>query len=170
MSEAGTRAVVALLATLALAATFVAGTIAAPLWNENHAAAGGLAHLLYAPLCHQIPERSFVVAGGGPMAVCARCTGLYVGGLAGLAWSLRRFLRGAPAPRARLLAIAALPVLIDVLAARVGSVGLGNLPRALTALPFGFLAALFLGSAIAELAASRPFPMRARAPVEVIDG
>src|SRR5687767_6864982 len=29
-------------------------------------------------VCHQIPERSFHVV-GQPLAVCARCTGLYVG-------------------------------------------------------------------------------------------
>jgi len=34
--------------------------------------------------CHQIPERSYWV-GGRPMPLCARCTGSYLGALAGLA-------------------------------------------------------------------------------------
>ena len=36
-------------------------------------------------VCHQIPERSFHIA-GVQLPVCARCTGLYAGALAGVAW------------------------------------------------------------------------------------
>lgn len=47
-------------------------------------AAGGpdaldrVVRLAFGPFCHQIPERSFV-AGGVTLAVCARCTGFYLG-------------------------------------------------------------------------------------------
>ncbi len=37
--------------------------------------------LAFRPLCHQDPQRSFII-GGQTLAVCARCTGFY-GGLAG---------------------------------------------------------------------------------------
>ncbi|HEX9934586.1 MAG TPA: DUF2085 domain-containing protein, partial [bacterium] len=36
----------------------------------------------FGPVCHQIPERSFKIL-GYPLAVCARCTGVYVGFLLG---------------------------------------------------------------------------------------
>jgi len=39
--------------------------------------------LAFSPLCHQEPARSFQVD-GHPMAVCARCTGIYLGFLLGL--------------------------------------------------------------------------------------
>lgn len=35
-------------------------------------------HRLFSNLCHQIPERSFWIA-GQPMAVCSRCLGIYSG-------------------------------------------------------------------------------------------
>ncbi len=39
--------------------------------------------ILFHALCHQIPERSLWIA-GAPMAVCARCAGIYFGALAAL--------------------------------------------------------------------------------------
>ncbi len=38
---------------------------------------GSWQHEMFRSLCHQIPERSFQI-GGGPMAVCSRCFGIYV--------------------------------------------------------------------------------------------
>ncbi len=38
----------------------------------------GLIKLFYTPLCHQIPERSFLLW-GHTLPVCSRCTGIYVG-------------------------------------------------------------------------------------------
>jgi len=48
----------------------------------------------FSPVCHQDPVRSFWLF-GGPVAVCARCLGIYLGAAAG-AWI--------PAPRRVLLA------------------------------------------------------------------
>jgi uncharacterized membrane protein len=42
-----------------------------------------LVHALFRPLCHQQPGRSFWMA-GAPMAVCARCLGIYIGAAIGL--------------------------------------------------------------------------------------
>ena len=63
--------------------------------------------------CHQMPERSFYLA-GYPLAVCARCTGLYVGALAGvIAYPLVRPLARTDAPRREWLILAAIPTTID---------------------------------------------------------
>ena len=57
----------------------------------------------FSKFCHQIPERSFEIA-GHPLAVCARCTGIYFGFAAGvLVYPLVRSLKRTDAP-ARLLA------------------------------------------------------------------
>lgn len=45
-------------------------------------------------ICHQLPERSFFLD-GRQLPVCARCTGLYLSGAAGLAaWLVVKLLRG----------------------------------------------------------------------------
>lgn len=64
-------------------------------------------------VCHQIPERSFFIA-GHPFAVCSRCTGLYVGfAAAAFAYPLVRSLRNTEAPRRKWLFLAATPLAID---------------------------------------------------------
>jgi hypothetical protein len=65
---------------------FVGLVVAAPLAQAN-----GLQWLsftvyeTFSHFCHQSPERSFYIA-GYPLAVCARCTGLYVGFAAAVAF------------------------------------------------------------------------------------
>lgn len=64
-------------------------------------------------VCHQIPERSFFIA-GHPFAVCARCFGLYAGfTLATFAYPLVCSLKKTDAPPRKWLFIAAAPLLID---------------------------------------------------------
>jgi uncharacterized membrane protein len=95
-----------------LAVSIIVGAPLAAAANHNF-----LALALYGTfrkLCHQLPERSFFVA-GHQFAVCARCTGLYVGFmLAVLFYPLVRPLRTTEAPPRRWLFIAALPMIIDV--------------------------------------------------------
>ena len=67
----------------------------------------------FSHLCHQIPERSFFIA-GHQFAVCARCTGLYAGfTLAVLCYPLVRSLRHTDTPPRRWLFISAVPIAID---------------------------------------------------------
>jgi uncharacterized membrane protein len=64
-------------------------------------------------VCHQIPERSFFIA-GHPFAVCARCFGLYAGfTLATIAYPLIASLKKTDAPPRRWLFLAAVPLVID---------------------------------------------------------
>jgi uncharacterized membrane protein len=64
-------------------------------------------------VCHQIPERSFFIA-GHPFAVCARCFGLYAGfTLATVAYPLISSLKKTDAPPRRWLFLAAVPLVID---------------------------------------------------------
>ncbi len=58
---------------------FVGLLVAAPLARANGVQwFPFVVYQAFSHLCHQIPERSFHIA-GYPLAVCARCTGLYVG-------------------------------------------------------------------------------------------
>ena len=56
-------------------------------------------------ICHQIPERSFVL-GGRPLPLCARCTGTFLGALVGLAAiALRRRRRASRMPPVSVLGL-----------------------------------------------------------------
>jgi uncharacterized membrane protein len=64
-------------------------------------------------VCHQIPERSFFIA-GHQFAVCARCTGIYAGFTsATVLYPLLRSLRRTEAPARKWLFLAAAPLAID---------------------------------------------------------
>lgn len=109
-------------------------------------------------ICHQLPERSFFLD-GRQLPVCARCTGLYLSGAAGLAaWWAVKLLRGWPPPafapqntsggatarQARwamgLLLIAAMPTAVSYLTGVLGVWDGSNLTRALLAVPLGVVA------------------------------
>lgn len=64
---------------LAAPSLLCAAILVAPLAAATaHPAAAALLYMLFAPLCHQLRERSFLLL-GFPLAVCARCTGIYLG-------------------------------------------------------------------------------------------
>ncbi len=93
---------------------FVGLVVAAPLAQAN-----GLQWLsftvneTFSHFCHQSPERSFYIA-GYPLAVCARCTGLYVGFAAAVAfYPAMTSLKRTHAPERKWLLIAATPLAID---------------------------------------------------------
>jgi len=88
-------------------------------------------------VCHQLPERSFHIA-GVQLPVCARCTGLYAGGLIGLIiWLARARQPLSHAAARRALVLASIPTLASVLSAVAGWWDPGNALRAALALPLG---------------------------------
>ena len=109
-----------------------------------------LAPLLYAvfdPVCHQLSERSFHLW-NEPLAVCHRCTGLYLGMAVGIAlWPVfpvaaRRLLE-----RPRAIVLFAIPLAIDALLLDNTAAS-----RFTTGLIAAFPAALLPLAAIADLA------------------
>jgi uncharacterized membrane protein len=92
----------------------VAAILAAPLaLDSGHLFWSLTIYGAFSYVCHQIPERSFFIA-GHPFAVCARCTGIYAGfALAALAYPLVRSLRHTEAPERKWLFLAAAPLAID---------------------------------------------------------
>lgn len=63
---------------------WIALVFLAPWARQQGLSWGGLLHACYAPICHQLPQRSFHLW-SFPLAVCHRCLGLYVGFAFGLA-------------------------------------------------------------------------------------
>jgi uncharacterized membrane protein len=93
-------------------------------------------------VCHQLPERSFVVA-GRQLPVCARCTGLYLGVALGLfgwlvlrwVWASARNVR--PRPALTALWICGVPTAISWATGVLGLWDGSNATRAALALPLG---------------------------------
>ena len=134
---------------LSAAAAWVVAVVAAPVLG---------APVIYeaaALVCHQIPERTFHLS-AGPLAVCARCLGLYVGGVAGLVAGARAgILRraggpsiGAAAAR-RIVLLSAVPTALTLAAEWLLAWPPGNVTRFLAALPLGGGAAFVVAAAMA---------------------
>ena len=96
-----------------------------------------------AVICHQLAERSFFLD-GRQLPVCARCTGLYLSGAAGvLGWFLWKAARGwrrsAVPPRGALaiVIVAGLPTALSYATGVTGVWDGSNITRALLAVPLG---------------------------------
>jgi uncharacterized membrane protein len=139
---AGVAAVAFVLAGLIFAAPFAANT---------HTSFAFTVYQAFSYVCHQLPERSFHLA-GHPLAVCSRCTGLYTGfAIAALLYPLLRSLNRTNPPARRWLLVAAVPMSLDV-----GLDVLGvwqNTPssRLMTGLLLGAVAAFFVIPGLIDL-------------------
>lgn len=87
----------------------------APYLKSEFMTLNSFVYALFSPICHQILSRSFFLF-GYPLAVCARCLGIYFGFFAGTA--LYPFLNGFSSlslPKSRIFFILFLPIGIDTL-------------------------------------------------------
>ena len=80
--------------------------------------------------CHQMPERSFFV-GGYQLPLCARCTGIVIGHLLGIAASFFRM-------DSFLSLIGTLPLMIDGMVQKYTSYESTNMRRLITGILYGF--------------------------------
>jgi uncharacterized membrane protein len=111
--------------------------VAAPILAASHPLAALVIRSFFAHLCHQDPARSFVI-GGSPVAVCVRCLGIYCGTAVGALLQLEK-------PAAwRLLAVAFLFNVLDVVAGTLHWHGNLPLPRFLLGLTLGLAAGAML--------------------------
>lgn len=127
--------------------SWVTALLAAPAAASHAPASSAVVYAAGAMVCHQRPERSFHYH-GSQLPVCARCLGLYVGGLAGvLLWAGVSGLDRRPSRRAErlirarhvrtALVIVALPTLLSAATAWLGWWDAPNTLRALIAIPLG---------------------------------
>jgi uncharacterized membrane protein len=122
---------------------------------REHFVPSAIIYLAFSGVCHQIPERSFVFA-GFPFAVCHRCSGIYLGFLAG---SLIKnpFIYRSRKIRCSWIFASIAPLVLDVLLPFAGIVESTPLSRFLTGLLFGtMLSSLFLYG-VRELLDKSPF-------------
>ena len=127
------------------AALFLGVVVLAP-WARAHGhdGVGQAIYRGFSVVCHQNGERSFHVS-GFPLAVCARCFGLYVGGAVGiLLYPLVRSLKRRETPARVWLLVAALPTTIDFALGLFGIWPNTHLSRFVTASLLGVVAAFFI--------------------------
>ncbi len=127
-------------------ALLVLGLIAgAPLARANrHETFALIAYGAFSSLCHQQAARSFYLA-GQPLAVCARCFGIYAGFAAGaLCYPLVRRLGRRDMPARRWLLLAALPACVDFALGFTGWWANTHTSRALTGALLGATMSLYV--------------------------
>jgi uncharacterized membrane protein len=140
------------LAVVAIALVIVGGIVGAPVAQADGYRVLALSiYAAFSHLCHQIPERSFFIA-GHQFAVCARCTGIYAGFTVALLcypllWSLRR----RDTPHRRWLFIAAAPIAIDFSLGFFGIWENTHLSRFLTGALLGSVSVLYIMPGLADL-------------------
>jgi uncharacterized membrane protein len=115
--------------------------------------AAAFAYLFFSPVCHQIPERSFCLW-GHPLAVCHRCSGIYLGLFLALLLPLDKCLRFCSPLRLRIYVLCmSTPVMLDALLPYLGIWSSTYISRFVTGLFFGSLSAALLSRALSEFVA-----------------
>ncbi|HKC62838.1 MAG TPA: DUF2085 domain-containing protein [Pyrinomonadaceae bacterium] len=132
-----------ILATLTL--LFVSMIIIAPVAEAHgYSSTALIIYTTFGKFCHQIAERSFYID-GHPFAVCARCTGIYVGAGAGvLFYPLVRSLNRVDAPARKWLILALVPTAIDFSLGFFGILENTHLSRFITGALLGGVTAFYV--------------------------
>lgn len=117
----------------------------------QHGIISGILYQAFGYVCHQQPERSFFIA-GQPLAVCARCTGLYAGfALTTLLYPLFTSLRSTNTPERKWLFIAVAPLTIDFGLGFLGIWENTHWSRFITGALFGSVVVFYVVPAFVEL-------------------
>src|SRR5690242_15368141 len=127
---------------------------------SNHQQLAVAIYHSFRTLCHQLPERSFFVA-GHQFAVCARCTGLYGGfALVLLLYPLIRSLHSTDVPKVKWLFLAAAPLAVDFSLTFAGIWENTHTSRLMTGMLLGGVMVFYVMPGIMDLAqrASRVSP------------
>ncbi len=149
----------AIVCVVFVALSWVTALLAAPATASHSGVASAAIYAAGSLVCHQRPERSFH-RDGAQLPVCARCLGLYGGGLVGvLGWAGVAGLARQASARAERLALSrpirfavivfALPSLFSLTTAWLGLWDPSNATRAVLALPLGAV----IGAVVCAVAA-----------------
>lgn len=154
-------------ALLALAALWLVLIVAPPLLAHAHRElAAFVLYRSFAAVCHQIPARSYRLC-GFPLAVCARCTGIYAGAFVGLCvYPLVRRLSSNELPPRRWLLLAVLPTAVDFVGGTCGLFTNTHPSRLLTGAVAGCAAAFYIMPMLMGMSAGLIWPHILRRPAK----
>jgi uncharacterized membrane protein len=130
----------------------IALIVGAPLLAASgyHGAAVTIYHG-FSRVCHQISERSFFVE-GHPLAVCARCWGLYLGfAIGAVLYPLMRPLQNTESPDRIWLLASAVPTAIDYGLGFFGILANTHISRFITASLLGFVSVFYVIPGLIDL-------------------
>ncbi len=129
---------------LALVALWCGGMLLAPLLGAVAPGLSAFLYSLYSPVCHQMDARSFHLF-GEKLGVCSRCFTIYWGFLLSLAvYPVVRQLNSTALPKRRWIALAILPMLVDVCLSLFGLHESTLVTRGITGLLFGLIMPFYL--------------------------
>lgn len=131
------------------------GILLAPYLRSRSSPWASFAYAVYSPVCHQIAGRSLRCF-GRPLAVCARCTGIYLGFLIGL--GLYPFLRGwqrLSLPSSRVFYLVSAPILLDTTANFLRLWQTANGARLASGVIWGTILPFYFITGVADLVISR---------------
>ncbi len=132
------------LVLLFLVALWCGGIVLAPSLSAALPNVSSLLYSFYSPICHQIDGRSFHIV-GEKLGVCSRCSSIYFGFLFSLIlYPFFKNLRAPALPGRHWIALAILPMVIDVTLNFAGIHGSTLLTRAITGLTFGLVLPFYL--------------------------
>lgn len=129
--------------------------VGAPLAQASgHPALAATIYKAFSFVCHQIPERSFHLA-GHQFGVCSRCTGLYAGfAVAATAYPLVRSLKSTSTPPRLWLILAAVPLVIDFGLGYFGIWQNNHFSRFTTGALLGSVAVFYIMPGLVELSST----------------
>lgn len=146
------KLVILYILTLAGSLLWLGGIILAPWLRSRSSPLTPFLYACFTPVCHQIPERSFELF-GFPMAVCARCFGIYAGFLAGMVlYAIRRSFSTVRLPNTALFLTLSAPIVCDTAANVFGLWHTSNTLRFFLGLAWGAILPFYFLAGLGELA------------------
>lgn len=134
---------------------WLGGIMLAPYLRSRASPWAGLVYSIYSPVCHQVPDRSLLCF-GQPLAVCARCTGIYLGFWLGLAlYPVLRGWRSISLPPARVFFIVSAPIVLDTAANFLRFWNTTTAVRLATGVLWGTILPFYFVAGMADLFLSR---------------
>jgi uncharacterized membrane protein len=155
-SRRAKRTVPVIFALTSLVFSFwLGGVFLAPYLRGTSSPWTGLVYAVYAPFCHQIPDRSLSCF-GYPLSVCTRCLGINLGFLLGLV--LYPFIRGwrqVRVPEKRVFFLLSAPIVLDTAGNFIKLWQSPNAVRLATGLLWGVLLPFYFITGVVDFLSQR---------------
>lgn len=127
----------------------------APFLKSRASGLNIFAYAVFTPICHQIPSRCFFLF-GHPLAVCARCLGIYFGFLGGLGlYALKRGFQQISVPKTITFILVTAPLVIDALGNLLHIWNTSNWIRFLTGVLWGLILPFYFITGVTDFFLNR---------------